>query len=84
MIRIRSGREFFFFLFCAALWEGAVADKSDRITFTGRGEVNLTLDCQETNYQNPNWTMGQIYSSRLITCAPVETKVLPVELSAVA
>ncbi len=64
--------------------EGAVADRSDRITFTGRGEVNLTLDCQETNYQNPNWTMGQIYSSRLITCAPVDTKVVPVELSAVA
>lgn len=42
------------------------------------------LDCEETKYQNPNWTMGQIYSTRDIKCAPVDATIVPTELTAVA
>jgi hypothetical protein len=55
-----------------------------RITFTGRGDVNLTLGCTDTTWQNPNWTMGQIYSNREIKCAHVDSIIKPTELSAVA
>ncbi|KAL2022386.1 hypothetical protein VTK56DRAFT_5453 [Thermocarpiscus australiensis] len=55
------------------------------ITFSGRGEANFTLDCTEETYQNPNWTMGQIYSSRDIKCAVIqETRIVPFEMTAVA
>ena len=65
--------------------EGLVTDEKHRISFTGRGDLNLTLDCTETFYQNPNWTMGQIYSSRDIKCAVIdEAKVIPFEMSAIA
>ncbi|SPQ21421.1 35e64df5-874b-46de-bc58-438c11884562 [Thermothielavioides terrestris] len=53
-------------------------------TFTGRGTANLSLDCTDTTWKNPNWTMGQIYSSRTIKCKPVDARILPVDLSAVA
>lgn len=36
--------------------------------FWAEGTAKLNLSCHETNYQNPNWTMGQIYSNRVITC----------------
>lgn len=55
-----------------------------RTRFSGAGSVNLTLDCVETQYQNPNWTVGQIYSDREITCQPVTTLVQPYEMTAVA
>ncbi|KAI1822534.1 hypothetical protein F4861DRAFT_386968 [Xylaria intraflava] len=52
--------------------------------FAAYGAVNLTLDCTEDDYQNPNWTMGQIYSSRVITCAPVTLPLKPHDETAVA
>ncbi|OAQ97870.1 hypothetical protein LLEC1_05962 [Akanthomyces lecanii] len=36
--------------------------------FWAEGSAVLDLRCDETMYQNPNWTMGQIYSNRVITC----------------
>lgn len=36
--------------------------------FWAEGGAVLDLNCHETQYQNPNWTMGQIYSDRVITC----------------
>jgi hypothetical protein len=55
-----------------------------RITFTGRGDVNYTLGCTDTTWQNPNWTMGQIYSSREVKCGRVDSTIKPTELSAIA
>ncbi|KAK3297231.1 uncharacterized protein B0H64DRAFT_121216 [Chaetomium fimeti] len=53
-------------------------------TFTGRGQVDLTLECEDEKWENKEWEMGQIYSSRTITCAPVESTFKPTELTAVA
>ncbi|KAK4118175.1 hypothetical protein N657DRAFT_584095 [Parathielavia appendiculata] len=53
-------------------------------TFTGRGDVNLTLSCNETTWENPNWTIGQIYSSREIKCAAVQAVIKPYEMEAIA
>ncbi|KAK0636044.1 hypothetical protein B0T17DRAFT_517966 [Bombardia bombarda] len=52
--------------------------------FTAAGAANITLDCTETVYQNPNWTSGQTYSSRDVRCAPVTVPMKPYEISAVA
>lgn len=55
-----------------------------RITFTGRGDVNLTLACNDVTWKNPDWEMGQIYSSRTVTCELVDSEIKPTEMSAVA
>ena len=52
--------------------------------FTAYGMADLSLDCNETMYRNPNWTMGQIYSSRQIKCLPVTLDISPYEMEAVA
>lgn len=52
--------------------------------FTGRGEVDLKLECKDETWKNPKWEMDQIYTSRTITCAPVESTIKPKELSAIA
>ncbi|KAK5635992.1 hypothetical protein RRF57_011704 [Xylaria bambusicola] len=54
------------------------------ITFTAYGTVNLTLDCQQTYWQNPNWTLGEIYSDREISCNPVTLPLTPYSKTAVA
>lgn len=54
------------------------------ITFSASGQVNLTLDCNETSWQNTNWTLGQIYSTRNIDCDPVTLDLKPSQISAVA
>jgi hypothetical protein len=46
--------------------------------------VNLTLGCNDTTWNNPNWSMGQIYSDREVKCAPVTLNVSPYEFQAVA
>ncbi|TGJ86636.1 hypothetical protein E0Z10_g2105 [Xylaria hypoxylon] len=65
-------------------WSCDDEDPQYPITFGGYGTVNLTLDCKETNYQNPNWQPGQIYSSRVINCAPVTLPLTPHDKTAVA
>ncbi|KAK3994808.1 hypothetical protein QBC44DRAFT_40624 [Cladorrhinum sp. PSN332] len=59
-------------------------DQQYPITFTGYGAVNLTLDCDQTFYQNPNWTIGEIYSRRDITCQKVDTVMEPYQMEAIA
>lgn len=39
--------------------------------FEAEGGVKLDLDCEEEKWQNPDWDMGELYSSRTITCAHV-------------
>lgn len=55
-----------------------------RTRFSAAGRANLTLDCTDTTWQNPNWTLGQIYSDREVKCAPVTVGVKPYQMSAVA
>ncbi|KAK3366279.1 hypothetical protein B0T24DRAFT_416640 [Lasiosphaeria ovina] len=65
-------------------WTCRDEDPQYPTTFTGYGAVNLKLDCTDTQYTNPNWTIGQIYSDREIKCSPVDVDVTPYELTAVA
>lgn len=51
--------------------------------FTAIGGVKLNLTCDDTTWQNPNWTTGQIYSSRTITCGKVTVPAPIEEMSAV-
>lgn len=52
-------------------------------TFQGTtGQINLGLECDETYWQNPNWTMGQLYSSRQRECElPGGSVRLPLEVT---
>lgn len=61
-----------------------VLTKNTRTTFRGYATVNLTLECNDTTWTNPNWTMGQIYSDREVKCAPVTLPVKPYTITAVA
>ncbi|KAI0393952.1 hypothetical protein F5Y17DRAFT_279988 [Xylariaceae sp. FL0594] len=65
-------------------WTCNDQDPKYPITFRALGSANLTLHCKEDDYQNSNWTIGQIYSSRTINCAPVNLPIHPTEKSAVA
>lgn len=46
--------------------------------FEAEGGVKLDLDCEEEFWQNPDWDMGEFYSTRTVTCnfvtvpAPIE------------
>jgi hypothetical protein len=65
-------------------WTCDDVDPQYPITFHGYGTVNVTLNCTDTTYTNPNWTMGQIYSDREVKCAPVTLPVEPYQITAVA
>ncbi|KAK4179163.1 hypothetical protein QBC36DRAFT_343964 [Triangularia setosa] len=65
-------------------WTCRDQDPQYPITFTAKGSANFTLGCNEESYQNANWTIGQIYSSRTVTCGKVDSVVTPYEISAVA
>ncbi|KAK6077109.1 hypothetical protein SCUP234_06848 [Seiridium cupressi] len=65
-------------------WVCSDQDPQWPATINGYGQVNLTLDCTDTTYQNPNWTLGQIYSDREVKCAPVTVPVKPYQMTAVA
>ncbi|KAI0455160.1 hypothetical protein F5B21DRAFT_473097 [Xylaria acuta] len=65
-------------------WTCTDEDPQYPVTFRGYGAVNLTLDCKETNYQNPDWHMGETYSLRTIACAPVTLPLKPHDKTAVA
>lgn len=46
--------------------------------------AELPLICEETKYQNPNWTFGNIYSGHAITCDKLTQGVSITSLSAAA
>lgn len=52
--------------------------------FWAQGGTNLTLKCKDEQWQNPNWKMGQTYSSRIITCDHVNAPVPIKSMQAVA
>ncbi|EEY22312.1 conserved hypothetical protein [Verticillium alfalfae VaMs.102] len=53
-------------------------------TITAKGGESVKLDCEETYTENSNWTIGEIYSQRDITCGIVDLTVPVKEISAVA
>ncbi|KAK4141253.1 uncharacterized protein C8A04DRAFT_31231 [Dichotomopilus funicola] len=65
-------------------WTCDDADPKYPTTFTAYGATNFTLTCEEATYQNPDWQIGEIYSSRTITCEKQDKTVKPSQLSAVA
>lgn len=52
--------------------------------WSASGTVNVTMDCQRSQSQNANWTMGQIYSTDFVKCVVPDTTVLPYEIAAYA
>lgn len=46
--------------------------------FEAKGGVTLDLSCETSDYQNPDWQIGQIYSQKLITCEK-KTVTAPIE-----
>lgn len=65
-------------------WTCTDQDPQYPTTFHAYGSVDLDLNCTETNYKNPDWQLGEIYSSRVITCEPVTLPLKPHEKTAVA
>ncbi|RDA83660.1 hypothetical protein CP532_4655 [Ophiocordyceps camponoti-leonardi (nom. inval.)] len=57
---------------------------SEGSRFEARGGVTLNLTCADTKWQNPDWKMGQIYSTHNIDCQPVTVKAPVTEMSGVA
>ncbi|KAI1201172.1 hypothetical protein F5X97DRAFT_46392 [Nemania serpens] len=65
-------------------WTCHDQDPQYPVTFSGYGTVNLTLACNQTYYQNPDWQSGEIYSDRDIACTPVTLSLKPHDKTAVA
>ncbi|KAH6657202.1 hypothetical protein BKA67DRAFT_554557 [Truncatella angustata] len=65
-------------------WTCSDLDPQWPATINGYGQVNLTLACTDSTYQNQNWTLGQIYSDREIRCAPATVPVKPYKMTAIA
>ncbi|KAH6851341.1 hypothetical protein B0I37DRAFT_133722 [Chaetomium sp. MPI-CAGE-AT-0009] len=49
-------------------------------TFVVTGSTDLTLTCTDTTTVTPDWKPGQIYSQRLVTCAPVDATFQPTQV----
>ncbi|KAF2396455.1 hypothetical protein EJ06DRAFT_240766 [Trichodelitschia bisporula] len=45
--------------------------------YLGTGSGSITLDCSTVVYTNPNWTIGDIYSTTTETCQPGELTIKP-------
>ncbi|KAF6824742.1 hypothetical protein CPLU01_10691 [Colletotrichum plurivorum] len=52
--------------------------------YTAKGGAVADLTCEETYWENSNWTMGELYSQRTITCDIITLPVPVKEISAVA
>lgn len=65
-------------------WSCHDQDPQYPITLWAYGNATLSLECEDTTWTNPNWTLGQIYSSRTVQCAPVTLPVKPHTMTAVA
>lgn len=52
--------------------------------FWGEGGAKLNLNCSDQTWKNPDWKMGQIYSSRTVTCKHINAPVPVQTMHAVA
>jgi hypothetical protein len=51
------------------------SSSSSSETRLGYGTGKAVLDCATDQYQNPNWTPGQLYSTTTVTCKPAELQI---------
>ncbi|CAK7214071.1 hypothetical protein SCUCBS95973_002022 [Sporothrix curviconia] len=65
-------------------WTCSDEDAEYPDTFTYAGAVNLTLDCSATSYQNPNWTLGEIFLQNTTYCTQDDVTITPYLATAVA
>ncbi|KAI6357810.1 hypothetical protein MCOR25_007563 [Pyricularia grisea] len=67
-------------------WTCHDAEDGWPVTFSAFGFINLTLDCTQDFYQNPNWTSGsgQPYSDRKVECKSANIVHTPDEMTAIA
>ncbi|CAI0645041.1 hypothetical protein COL154_010466 [Colletotrichum chrysophilum] len=52
--------------------------------YTAKGGAVADLSCEETSWQNLNWTIGEVYSRREIKCDKITLPTPITEISAVA
>lgn len=52
--------------------------------FNAYGTTQVPQECKDVTETNPDWQMGQIYSSRTVTCDVVDLTIKPYEMTAVA
>ena len=57
---------------------------SNRARFIAKGDAIASLDCDEEYWENSNWTIGETYSRRDITCDLVDLSVPVKEITGVA
>lgn len=55
-----------------------------RARYTAKGGSVADLSCEETSWQNLNWTIGEVYSRREIKCDKITLPTPITEISAVA
>ncbi|KAK0642988.1 hypothetical protein B0T16DRAFT_459182 [Cercophora newfieldiana] len=58
-------------------WECHLDDKSARFKLTSFGEVAPPLDCSVTEWENPKWSIPQVYSTYRTQCNTVTLEVKP-------
>lgn len=59
-------------------------DVQTRSRFTAKGDAVASLDCEENYWENANWTIGEIYSRRDVTCDLVDFSVPVKEIEGIA
>lgn len=65
-------------------WTCSDEDAQYPDTFIYAGQVNLTMECTTSTYQNPDWEIGQIYSSNFTNCKQSDVTVPPYQEEAEA
>ncbi|KAL7626117.1 hypothetical protein AAE478_002887 [Parahypoxylon ruwenzoriense] len=65
-------------------WTCSDTDPTYPTTINAYGTVDLNLSCTDETWINPNWTMGQIYSDRIVRCEPVTLPLKPYKMTAIA
>ncbi|KAK5658927.1 hypothetical protein OQA88_1743 [Cercophora sp. LCS_1] len=58
-------------------------DPSD-VQFHGEGTVVFSLNCTVTDWKNPDWTQGELYSTEMTDCSPLDLVIEPQTLTGVA
>ncbi|KAG6195615.1 hypothetical protein E4U22_007075 [Claviceps purpurea] len=56
----------------------------EQSSWKAQGGANLTLDCKDETWKNPDWKQGQTYSSRTVSCGHVNAPIPINSMSAVA
>ncbi|KAK3329884.1 hypothetical protein B0H66DRAFT_542282 [Apodospora peruviana] len=54
----------------------------DSIFFNASGTANISLQCDSQRWQNPDWKMGQLYSTDTVDCAAKNVTIFPFQIQA--